>query len=333
MRELAGGGPPRPLAGLPLDQLQGDLERLTKAWLAGLIAARPLEHAATLPMPALVERGPAIFTAAVQALGDDAALARLAAATGPIGVLAAAEPEAAVWAVEALRRVIWAALLDELRRPSVEQLSELADRLSHVCSTLTAASLRSPGRQGVQARRLPAAAVPPTEQFAPPVVRRAWKPIAKSRSGEWVAAIEQLATDEHGGRPFAVLLVEVDQRERLAASDEGGELAEAIDHMERKLRARVRGDDRLWSDEAGRWWVVSPGSDGRSAYLLALALAVAPEDMGKYRGAPLRLAVGRAIYPENGAEASSLIEFAEDSLLAVRASGVGVAPLEQPETV
>src|SRR2546423_1751651 len=66
-----------------------------------------------------------------------------------LGALAGArDGTAAVQAVEALRGVVWEALLGELRWPSPEaaaarQMADLADRLAPVCSSVLVAALES----------------------------------------------------------------------------------------------------------------------------------------------------------------------------------------------
>ena len=67
---------------------------------------------------------------------------RLGALTG------ARDGTAAVRAVEALRGVLWEALLGELRWPSPEaaaarQMADLSDRLAHVCSSVLVSALES----------------------------------------------------------------------------------------------------------------------------------------------------------------------------------------------
>ena len=56
----------------------GDAEALAKAWLVELIAARPLDEAASIPVERLGADGPALVAAVVAALVSDTDLRRLA---------------------------------------------------------------------------------------------------------------------------------------------------------------------------------------------------------------------------------------------------------------
>jgi GGDEF domain-containing protein len=124
---------------------------LAKAWLVELVAVAPLERAARLPGPRFAEDAPRLCAAVVAALSSDAALedlepggalAPLAAGSGHL----AAAPGAleAIDALEALRAVVWAAVLEALDRPSPAQVAELSDRLATIITTLTTAALESP---------------------------------------------------------------------------------------------------------------------------------------------------------------------------------------------
>jgi hypothetical protein len=253
---------PRPLVDAPVAVLAADAERLAKAWLIELLAAQPLARAAELPVAGIAREGPALCTAAVEALADDVALARLPAL--PSGL---SGPDA-VWAAEALRRTLWAALLDELRRPTVAYVSELADRLGTVCATLLAGAAPA-----------------------------------------WPAALDSRVRE---GGAFAVCLLELIGRERLLAAEDAGA---AIARTERALGELVGPRERLETEAPGRYWVIAADAE-RAGELAAAA------DPDGHRGAPLRFAAGVASHPDDGRDARTLIERAEDSLLAALASGV-----------
>ena len=136
---------PRAVAGVPVV----DAGEVTKAWLLELVAAAPLEAAAALPTGELVDFGPALSTAVVEALRDDAALARLLPG-GELGALAAragslvgtSEPAAVIAAVESLRRAVLASMLAAARLDALTT-AELVDRLAHVCTLVATAALTS----------------------------------------------------------------------------------------------------------------------------------------------------------------------------------------------
>jgi hypothetical protein len=178
---------PRALAQAPVDALIAGADELARRWAIALIRVRPLERLGEIRLDAFASDGPALCVAAARALESDAELQRIAGfaaqprGTGEWGAGAREDRAPAVRlvalagtsdgrtiaeAVEALRGVLWAALLEELGWPAldrspVRQVAELADRLAHVCSTLlTAALTELPPLGGGQAR---VAAAPATE--------------------------------------------------------------------------------------------------------------------------------------------------------------------------
>src|SRR5918997_335287 len=123
---------PRPVADVP--SLDG--RELARAWLVELVAAAPLERAAGLPGPGFTTQAPRLCGAVIAALSADAAfddlepggaLAPLAADAAMLAAAGAAGE--AVSALESLRAVTWAALLEDLDRPTPSLLADLADRL------------------------------------------------------------------------------------------------------------------------------------------------------------------------------------------------------------
>jgi len=145
----------RPVAELVLDGLLERDRELARQWAVALILARPIEQLGDLPLGELAGEAPALCAQALRALGSDAELERLAAGEGVAGsgrespspqrvvggLLGATSPPAAVAAVEALRGVLWEALLDEILRPGPRLLGDVADRLACVCATILAVAL------------------------------------------------------------------------------------------------------------------------------------------------------------------------------------------------
>jgi hypothetical protein len=150
-----------------LERLLARDREIARAWVAALVLTRPLEEIAELPMQDLAAEAPAMCAQALRALGSDSELDRLAAGEGsasagrdePAGgrsfgaLLCASDPPAAVAAAEALRGVLWEALLDELSRPAARLIADLADRLACVCATILAAALAEHARGAERAQR------------------------------------------------------------------------------------------------------------------------------------------------------------------------------------
>lgn len=144
------------MADAPVDALLARADDLARRWATALIAARPLDEMAGVPLEDLARQAPALCQQLSRALGSDAELEHLLAAVvegdrgraaqGRPGALAAwlAPVSDVSWAVrdvEALRSVIWESALGELREPTATQVAELSDRLASICAALLAALL------------------------------------------------------------------------------------------------------------------------------------------------------------------------------------------------
>ena len=123
------------------------------------------------------------------------------------------------------------------------------------------------------------------------------------------------------GRPFAVLLVELDGVEALLAAERDDEIARAVDAAERALEDLARPGDAIRREAPGRLWLTLPGAGPAGARALALRAAAAVERAADHRGRPLTATVGVAVCPRDGTDADALAEHAEDDLLAAQAAG------------
>ena len=145
----------------------------------------------------------------------------------------------------------------------------------------------------------------------------------------WIATLERhvdRAQREGGG--LALLRVELVDGERLAASaaaeppaeDRGvpyGRLAQAI-------RRAIRRQDLVASDRQGRAWVIAPAVGRAGAIALAERIGAGVEHGEHWRGAPLAATIGFAVYGEDGRDAPTLIDRAEEAMLAASAAGVRI---------
>jgi hypothetical protein len=163
---------------------------------------------------------------------------------------------------------------------------------------------------GEALRRAVAAALSPALAEAPDAAgpthdRLAWAVAELVRA----ALAEPSITD---ARPTRILLVEVDDAERLAATGAGASLEAAG----RALRAALPAGARCVEEGPGRWRVsvAADGSAGAAAPPGAAALADAVARVPGPHGVPLRASAGE------GASA----EEAEERLLAARAAGLRV---------
>ena len=91
--------------------------------------------------------------------------------------------------------------------------------------------------------------------------------------------------------------------------------------MEDALARELRPADSLTRERPGRYWLLAPQTDGPRRAVLAERLARAVSSSASHRGTPLEVAVGIAVCPEDGRQASELAAHADVGLYAARAAG------------
>jgi GGDEF domain-containing protein len=342
----------RPVADAPIDGLLPRTPELAKAWLLALVEQAPLESAPVMLGAGVVDEGPQLCDAVLRALADDLELRRLEP-DGPLGGLAArtgelagagGDPAATVQAVDALEGVLWAALREELRAPDPELISDLAQRLGLVVGLLRVAALErgerlaaGPAQDVPDAldtavaesppSRDPGTGVPahPPDSATPSVDSKAAGP-RRSRSADalWVGALEDelLRT---GGLPLSLLLAEMEDAERVSATESAAAATAAFDHFARAVRSIVRPQDILVCESDSRAWIIARDTGRSDAQALGARVAEAVGADPVWRGAPLTASVGVAVFGEDGHTSSQLIEAAEEARFAASASGTRVA--------
>jgi GGDEF domain-containing protein len=292
-----------------------------------------------------------------------------------VAIVGARNSVATVDAIESLRGVFWEVLLDRMTEPSARQLADVADRLAHVCAEMLAGALeaeafvvpasspdndadavsesestsRAPALAGatehhaiiVDERHSPERPLswdesPPTS----PGARAAEIEIRDERREEgpaaWIKSIGgQLERFERDRAPFAVLLVELCEIERLRREQLSKGLAGVLARVEGALAA-VLGTraGSLTRERSGRYWLLMPETDRAGAIALAGRLTQAVAACRGEDGAPLEVAIGTAVCPEDGLEASALAAHADVGLhadrSAIRASAGRRVPIDEP---
>jgi hypothetical protein len=388
-------------------------EELARRWASALILARPLEAIGQLPLQELARDAPLLCAQVLRAVQSDVELERLSGRGAPSGheqsaaarrlaaITGARDPAELVDAVEALRGVLWEALIDQLTEPSARQVGDIADRLAYVCSVALVTALETtappaaartgdapaapaaveaaaPARQEharaptpageavIVDERVPresAAAGSPPERPAtgaprerplswdesPPILPRAshvrlgslsWdEPPAtapgapqaeieiRDERGEegpaaWVGSIgAQLERFERDALPFAVLLVELVDIERLRRRESPEELLRLAGQMEHTLAAELGASPgSLTRERPGRCWLLAAEADRAGAERLAERLVRAVAAGASHRGTPVAVAIGTAVCPEDGTEAATLAAHADVGLYAARAA-------------
>jgi GGDEF domain-containing protein len=294
----------RPVADAPVDALLERAEELAKGWLLELLEQRPLAGAPSILAAGLVSDGPAVCAALVRALADDRELERisrggeleeLVARTAELA--GARTPEQAAAAIDALRAVAWSALLGELPDREGDQIADLAERLALVSEVIRAAVLRGQAGPGAPA----------------------------ARPSDWPDALEHaVARSRAEGAALAVLLVELEEAERILAVEPAEQAAAIFARFAAAVRAASRVGDLVVSEGASRAWVIAPGADRGTSAVLGSELAGAVAGAEPWRGAPLRASVGAAVLGEQADDAAGLIEAAEEARFAAAARGIEI---------
>jgi GGDEF domain-containing protein len=379
----------RAVAELPADALLARAEELARRWAIALILDRPLKSISEVPLEDLAREAPSLCALVLHAVQSDVALERLIGLDDFTGranvgagrltaVCGAGEAAALVEAVEALRGVLWEALLDQLTEPSARLLADIGDRLAYVCASLLATALASPipdradqalGHDVRATGEIAEAPVshepirvssPPGEvviidERAPEAERvaaaapghvaaagsaRSWErsrpwdepPSAPADKIEirderreggptaWISSIgAQLERFERDSRPFAVLLVELVELERLRRQEPPEGLLRLAERLEQALAAALGSrSGSLTRERPGRCWLLVPGTDRAGAEHLAERLLHEPRMHADARSTRFELAIGIAVCPEDGREPAALAAYADVGLYAAR---------------
>jgi GGDEF domain-containing protein len=208
-------------------------------------------------------------------------------------------------------------VVDLPARPAdLDPLTSLAEELAAAPSTGVA------GVPSHDAMYAPAADAPTVTRLRR--VDTTWEDVADA-GPPWLAAIsKRLERRVVDGRPFAVFVVEVDDLDRLLASQTGREVAIALETAERGLTAELAPADLVVRERLGRWWLTSPDRDPVAAHDLGtrVAAAIARAQLG---GAPLSVSIGVAGCPADGESLEALAGRADEGMFAARAAGVALA--------
>jgi GGDEF domain-containing protein len=335
----------RPVADAPIDTLLARSEDLAKGWVLALVESAPLHEAPRILTDALTRDGPRVCDAALRALADESDLRRLApgGALRPLiarvgEMTGATNPGAAVRAVDALHDVMWSALRSELDGlPDPDLVSDLAERLALVCATVRDAVL-----EGAAGGERELSAVPPSASPAPEPPRVSdpsprypdprWDPPPASAGGRatgtplWMGALEdEVRHSGVGAAPLSLLLAELEDAERVAASASPERAGAAFGDFVAALRRVLRRQDILVCETDARAWVIARETSRAGAHSLGVRIAEAVGESSSLGGAPLVASIGVAVLGEDGASSGELIEAAEEARFAASARGVEVS--------
>jgi GGDEF domain-containing protein len=149
--------------------------------------------------------------------------------------------------------------------------------------------------------------------------------------GAWIGSISrQLERFQQDQLPFAVLLVELGDAERLRRAALPAAMSSLTGRIERTLaqelqrvgghpaQRRGRPAGELMCERPGRYWLLAPETDAIAAGRLAEWISYTIGGLADGRWAPLEVMVGVAVCPEDGREAAALAAHADLALYARR---------------
>lgn len=356
-------GPPRrrrarPVADAPTDALLLRVEDLAKGWLLVLVEEAPLEEAPAILASDVARDGPRLCAAVVRALADDADLERLepngaleplASRVGEIAGAGGAERTAR--AVDGLAAVLWSAVRSELLDPDADQIAALSERLSLIMELVRRAALRhavpeaapNAGESASElagSRGLREVGRDPASGAGAIQARRSWGGPQSAAGGPapgpdalWKEALEdEIVGSEASGAPLSLLLVELEDADRVLALETPRNASVTFGHFAQAIRSAVRRQDILACETDARAWVIARDTGRQGAHALAGRMVEALSAAPPWRGAPLTLSVGLAVYREDARDAEGLIDAADEARFAASASGIAVAPSrEEPD--
>ena len=154
---------------------------------------------------------------------------------------------------------------------------------------------------------------------------------APERRPLWVGAFEdELLRAERAGGRLSLLLAELEDAERVLSVETESEATATFGRFAQALRDAVRRQDILASESESRAWVIARDTGRPGAQALAERIAATVRAAPQWRGAPLSVTIGIAVVGEDGHDAPSLIEVAEESRFAAAASGIEIVPPGPP---
>ena len=261
-------------------------------------------------------------------------------------------------AAQALSEALWEGLHEELSDPRSQRVAELSELLADVSLAVASLARVAAGAPGEASATPVAPAVPVQPESpiasepgihdrpssasvrASPMVHESPSAVLidelapevqaeiqiRDERGEreqsqsaWIAAIgRRLERYERDGLPFAVLLVELADVERLRHAELPGEMARLTGLVETALAGELRPADSLTRESPGRYWLLAPETDAGGARTLVARLADAVRGAAEHRGTPLEVAVGVAVCPADGSRAAALAAYADVALYAAR---------------
>ncbi len=154
----------------------------------------------------------------------------------------------------------------------------------------------------------------------------------QSRDALWVGALrDEIVRAARTSLPLSLLLVELDEAERLLAVEPHDESSATFSRFAQAVRTAVRRRDVLACETDSRAWIIARDTGRAGAQALGSRIVTNVPGEESWRGAPLTVSVGLAVLGEDGHNADDLIDAAEQTRYAAEASGIGIVTDEDDD--
>jgi GGDEF domain-containing protein len=142
---------------------------------------------------------------------------------------------------------------------------------------------------------------------------------------------DEIKRSERSGTPLSLLLVELDDADRIAAAEPPLEASATFGRFAQAVRSVVRRGDILACESETRAWIIARDTGRAGARSLAERAVSAVRATRAWRGAPLGVSVGIAVLGEDAHDGEALSDAAEEARWAAAAAGAGVdSPPPEP---
>jgi GGDEF domain-containing protein len=141
----------------------------------------------------------------------------------------------------------------------------------------------------------------------------------------WIGALrDEIVRAARAPAPLSLLLVELDDADRLLAAEPRVQASATFGRFAQAVRTALRHRDVLACETESRAWIIARDTGRAGAQALGSRIVMAVPSEGSWGRAPLTVSVGLAVLGEDGHNAASLIDAAEQMRFAAEASGIGI---------
>ncbi|MFZ0976646.1 MAG: hypothetical protein WAN22_30780 [Solirubrobacteraceae bacterium] len=141
----------------------------------------------------------------------------------------------------------------------------------------------------------------------------------------WIGALrDEIVRAARARAPLTLLLVELDDADRLLAAEPRVQASATFGRFARAVRTALRHRDVLACETDSRAWIIARDTGRAGAQALGSRIVMAVPSEESWGRAPLTVSVGLAVLGEDGHNAASLIDAAEQMRFAAEASGIGI---------